>query len=191
MKVCFIASVKHKDKHSSDYKEIVTILKTFEDKVFCDHVINYSQADLDNFGLDEKRLYNKKIIDQIKKSDIVVAETTSESLSVGYLISVSLDLMKPTILLYKGDGESNILSTVEETDKLLIGNYKETSEIKVVLRKLIIMAKSKSDVRFNFFVSPKILAYLDWVSQQKMIPRSVFLRNLIKREMKKDREFKG
>jgi hypothetical protein len=46
-------------------------------------------------------------------------------------------------------------------------------------------------VRFNFFVSPKILTYLDWVGQKRMIPKSVFLRNLIEREMKKDRDFKG
>jgi hypothetical protein len=52
-------------------------------------------------------------------------------------------------------------------------------------------AKCLIDMRFNFFVSPKILNYLDWVGHKRMIPKSVFLRNLIEREMKKDREFKG
>jgi len=32
---------------------------------------------------------------------------------------------------------------------------------------------------------------LDWVAQKRMQPRSVFLRNLIDREMKKDKEFKA
>ncbi|PIU73395.1 hypothetical protein COS78_02610, partial [Candidatus Shapirobacteria bacterium CG06_land_8_20_14_3_00_40_12] len=58
------------------------------------------------------------------------------------------------------------------------------------LRKVLDEASKKSDVRFNFFVNPKILAYLDWVAQKRMVPRSVFLRNLIEREMKKDKEFK-
>ena len=52
-------------------------------------------------------------------------------------------------------------------------------------------AKGLIDMRFNFFVSPKILNYLDWVGQKRMIPKSVFLRNLIEREMKKEKEFKG
>jgi len=51
-------------------------------------------------------------------------------------------------------------------------------------------AKRRMDVRFNFFVSPKILAYLDWVAQKRMVPRSVFLRNLIEKEMKKDKGFR-
>ena len=50
--------------------------------------------------------------------------------------------------------------------------------------------KRDIDVRFNFFVSAKILSYLDWVAQERMTPRSVFLRDLIEKEMKKDKKFK-
>jgi hypothetical protein len=51
--------------------------------------------------------------------------------------------------------------------------------------------KKGIDIRFNFFISPKILEYLDWIAQKKMTPRSVFLRDLIEKEMKKDKEFKA
>ena len=46
-----------------------------------------------------------------------------------------------------------------------------------------------SDMRFNF-CQPKILNALTWVSE-KRIPKAVFLRHLIEREIKKEREFKG
>lgn len=58
-----------------------------------------------------------------------------------------------------------------------------------ILAKAVEDAMKHADVRFNFFVSPKILAYLDWVAQKRMIPRSVYLRNLIEKEMKKNKDF--
>jgi len=190
MKICFVASIKNKESSVKSYEDIVSTLKKVGDKVFYEHVMNYSQKDLDALGEDKKVDFHKKIIDLIKKSDIVVAEISSQSLSVGYLISMSLDLSKPTILLYKGENKPNILSTLEQTDKLFVANYGE-SDVSNVLTKLLEKAREKSDVRFNFFVSPKILSYLDWVAGKRMIPRSVFLRNLIEREMKKEKEFKG
>ena len=67
----------------------------------------------------------------------------------------------------------------------------DKQNIENLLDKATEEAKKEIDVRFNFFVSPKILTYLDWVAQKRMIPRSVFLRNLIEREIKKEKEFKN
>ena len=71
----------------------------------------------------------------------------------------------------------------------MIVEYTEEN-IEETIREALNKIKDYSDVRFNFFVSPKILNYLDWIAQKRMIPRSVFLRNLIEREIKKDKEFK-
>lgn len=191
MKICFVASIKNKENYTKDYQEIVRILKAGGDKVFYEHVMNNSQDDLDLLDEDKKIQFHKKVIDLIKKCDLVVAETSSQSLSVGYLISMTLELSKPVILLYKGNSKPNILSALEQSDKLIVSKYDSTEMLEGVLKKLLSLAKGKSDVRFNFFVSPKILAYLDWVAQKRMVPRSVFLRDLIEKEMKKDKEFKG
>ena len=191
MKICFVGSIKNKENGLDDYQTIVDALKRGGDKVFYEHVMNYSQSDLDTLGEDKKVSFHKKVIDLIKKSDMVVAEITSQSLSVGYLISMALDLSKPTVLLYKGNSKPNIISALEESDKLFVTNYKDTEQLIEVVADMVTKAKGKSDVRFNFFVSPKILAYLDFVAQKRMIPRSVFLRDLIEKEMKKDKDFKG
>jgi hypothetical protein len=45
------------------------------------------------------------------------------------------------------------------------------------------------DVRFNFFISPQIGNYLDWVSKNKRIPRAVYLRRLIEEDMKNNKEY--
>lgn len=190
MRVCFVASIKNKEVNLKYYQEIIRVLKETGDKVFCEHVMGNSQANLDSLSEDKKVQFHKNVMDQVKKADLVVAEITSQSLSVGFLISMSLDLSKPTILLYRGSSKPNIISTLEQSDKLLVGSYSELGDIEKVLSDYLDKARGKSDVRFNFFVSPKILNYLDWIAQKRMIPRSVFLRNLIEREMKKDKEFK-
>jgi len=50
-------------------------------------------------------------------------------------------------------------------------------------------ALNQVDVRFNFFISPQIGRYLDWVSQKKRIPRAVYLRKLIEEEMNSNTEY--
>ena len=51
-------------------------------------------------------------------------------------------------------------------------------------------AREKVDVRFNFYISPEIGRYLDWISQRKKLPRSVFLRGLVERHMHADKEYR-
>jgi len=51
-------------------------------------------------------------------------------------------------------------------------------------------AREKVDVRFNFYISPEIGRYLDWISQRKKLPRSVFLRGLVERHMHVDKEYR-
>lgn len=191
MKACFIASIKGKTGRETEYKEIVSVLQNCGIKVYSDHVLGNTQEDIDRMNQEERVKFHKKIMDQIKKTDLVVAEITSQSISVGFLISMAIELKKPTVLLYKGSNEPNLLSTLEKSEELIVGRYSGVGDIKSVLSKLIDDAKDKSDVRFNFFVSPQILSYLDWVAKEKRIPRSVFLRDLIEKQMKRDKAFKG
>jgi len=192
MKICFVASIKGKESHENDYRKIVGFLKTTGDTIMSDHVMEFTQSKLDSLTEKEKIVFNKSVFNLIKKSDIVVAEISYPSMSVGYLISLSLNLSKPTIVLYSGnDNGSNLLSTIEETDKLFIGKYSsEGKNLEDTLFSLLTRAKGSSDVRFNFFVAPKHLAYLDWVAKTKKLPRAVFLRDLIEKEMKKDKAFR-
>lgn len=130
----------------------------------------------------------KMSVDCVKDADIVVMEVSGHSVSIGYLIGKALENSKPVIALYKKGHTPVFLKGIVD-QKLIFVEYDENNYLSVIdtaLKK----AKSVIDVRFNFFVSPKILTYLDWIAQKRMVPRSVFLRNLIEKELKKDKEFK-
>jgi hypothetical protein len=109
-------------------------------------------------------------------------------MSAGYLIAQALEMNKPVIALYKADVKPIFIGGIVDQKLFLVEYNNENVEevIKTTLKKVAALV----DVRFNFFVSPKILTYLDWVTQKRMIPKSVFLRNLIEREMKKEKDFK-
>ena len=130
----------------------------------------------------------KKALETLKKADVIMMEVSGHSLSMGFIVSKALDLCKPVVAFYKKGSKPFFLSGINDPKFKLI-EY-TCQNINEILDLVVEEVKKGIDVRFNFFVSPKILNYLDWIAQKRMIPRSVFLRNLIEREMKKDKEFK-
>jgi len=189
MRIYFTASLRGKKEFGSNYEEIVKSLVTLGHKVYSEHILK------SEFGLvikqdkvEAQKSYHQ-LIAEIKKAELFVAEVSTQSMSVGHEITEAMVLNKPVVLLYTGNTRPNLLFG-SAYGKLQLIQYEKLSEFKEILDKAIEVAKQQSDVRFNFFVSPKILNYLDWIAQKRMIPRSVFLRNLIEREMKKDKEFK-
>lgn len=157
-------------------------------KVSSDQVLNSDFIEVVKQTKIEAQKEYYKLISEIKKADVVVAEVSAQSLSVGHELTEAMTLNKPLIVLYTEDHRPGLLFG-SMYDKMQIVQY-NLDNLKDILMKSLDEAMKHADVRFNFFVSPKILNYLDWVAQKRMIPRSVFLRNLIEHEMKKEKDFK-
>lgn len=191
MKIYFIASSRLVGANPKLYSKIYNFLNA-DQKMVSDMVMKWVKRgvkDLSGAPLKVKKGNYLESIDSVKKADIVVMEVSGHSMSMGYLISKALEMNKPVIALHKKEYIPNFIKGIGD-QKLVISEYCET-DVEEVVEKALKKAASLIDVRFNFFVNSKILNYLDWVSQKKMLPRSVFLRNLIEREMKKEKEFKG
>ena len=191
MQIYFIASSrlvgKDKEIYEQMYKTISLEHKMVSDKVW--KWIKGGTVDLRGAPLKTKRENYEQTLKCINKADIVIMEISGHSMSMGYIISKALEINKPVIALYTADADPIFIKGISNP-KLILMEYNKENIEKVIWESLK-KAKSLIDMRFNFFVSPKILTYLDWVGQKRMIPKSVFLRNLIEREMRKDREFKG
>lgn len=129
----------------------------------------------------------KKTIKDLKKADVVVAEVSMHSMSMGYLINKALELSKPVIALYTTGHEPFFLTGLDDT-KLQIVEY-NLDDVETKVEEAVNYASSQQDTRFNFFVAPKHINFMDWIAQNKKIPRSVFLRRLIEREMANDEQY--
>jgi len=126
-------------------------------------------------------------VSRVRKSDVVVVEVSGHSMSLGYLVGKALEMNKPVIALYQ-EGNKLLFLKWMKNDKLVFCPYNKKN-ISNVLNMALKKVEKMIDVRFNFFVSPSIVNYLDWIASKKMLPRSVFLRNLIEKEIKKDKEY--
>jgi hypothetical protein len=190
MQVYFVASSrlvdKNKEMYGRMYKTIAAEYKMVSDKVW--RWIKKGVLDLQKADLETKIENYKETLKDMGKADIIVMEISGHSMSMGYILSKTLELNKPVVALYTSDSQPIFIVGINNP-KLILKQYKPESMEKILCDSLK-EAKGLIDMRFNFFVSPKILNYLDWIGRKKMIPKSVFLRNLIEREMKKDREFK-
>lgn len=127
-----------------------------------------------------------KITSKIKRADAFFAKLSHPSAEIGYLISIALQLGKPVILFVPdntGNGFFKVLE--EENDKLQVITYRENEPINKEVAMAIEYVHSSQDTRFNFFVSPDISTYLNWISKNRRIPRSVYLRELIDNDMKR------
>ena len=187
MKAYFTASLRNKDVYLAYYTRIVKIMEESGYKVMSgDVLVPGAEERVRSQTQAERKEAFKKLNIKLKSADLVVAEISTPSISVGYEITHALEMNKPVIVLHTPGNGAVMLEGMQD-EKLQVVEYsKDNLDDKI--KKALIEAQNTIDVRFNFFVSPKILNYLDWVAKEKRIPRSVFLRDLIEKEMKKDKK---
>lgn len=191
MQVYFVASSRMVGKDTELYSRIYKTISS-EHKMVSDKVLKWIKGgikDLSKESIETKKENYLHVIKSIKKADIVVMEISGHSVSMGFILSKAMEENKPVIAMYTADMDPVFVKGIINS-KLILAEYKKEN-LEQVISESINKAKCLVDMRFNFFVSPRILNYLDCVAQKRMIPKSVFLRHLIEREMKKDREFKG
>ncbi len=185
MKIYFTASMSGKEEYGDNYEKIVESLERLGYEVIADHVLKKSSSDIINETTEERENHFKKVKRWISYADVVVAEASHPSTNVGYEISMALDREKPVLALYVRNKVPVLLIGVP-SEKLALVSY-DVSELDRLLKGSVEALKDQMDVRFNFFISPKIGAYLDWTAKTKKIPRAVYLRRLIEEDMKKSK----
>jgi len=187
MKIYFTAAITQKDQLGEDYLRIIKILQKEGHSVQHEHITSTSMTTLIEESDEERLNYYRQALKWINQADIVVVEGSFPStLNIGHEITISLNKGKPVIVFYKKGRDSFFLHGLD-SEKLLLAEYTEDN-LEEVVRSNIDYDKDQSDTRFNFFISPSLSHYLDWVSTNKKIPRSVYLRQLIEEDREKNRE---
>lgn len=188
MNIYFTAAISQKDKYSKYYSEIVDTLIKCGHKVIHEHISDIDMSDLEKSSNSKQEDYYKKVTAWIGKADVVVAEVSFPStLNIGHEITTALDKHKPVIALYL-EGKESIFFSGIKSDNLLYCEYTDKT-LPTVLKTAINQISNIADTRFNFYISPEIGRYLDWVSQNRKLPRAVFLRSLLEKAMKVEKDF--
>ncbi len=189
MKIFFTASYKGKEKFDKYYQLINKTLDELGypniDNKLATMVPEVYYESLRKEGkVGYEKLFNDSV-SKLKTADINIFECSYESFAIGYMIEKSLELNKPTIVLHLENYPLYFLEGIED-DKLGLYKYDESSNLKSIISNAIATALDLREKRFNFFVSPEILTYLDDASKEDGITKSSFIRNLINEHQKKN-----
>jgi len=188
MKIYFTCSARANNELKHNYRQIYSLIESFGN-THLDDYLRDNDASKIYFGTHEENLkLYKHAIECIKNADVVVLEVSTHSLSMGYLLQQGLSMGKPVIALYVVGNKPVFVSGIDN-ERLQLVEYTPASlseELTIALQN----AQENTDVRFNFFISPAIGRYLDWISKVKKIPRSVYLRALIEKEISQNQEYK-
>jgi hypothetical protein len=194
MKVYFSASVSARAYNDENDRKIVECLKDLVGKdIYSEHIFNnVINSKYEKRGLSPDQILEKsyvEIMHHIKNCDLMVAEISYPSVAVGHEISYALNLSKQIILLHIPGKSSRLMEGIRSPN-LYIVEY--TSEkLREVLEKVIEKIKKNMDVRFNFFLPKELLAQLDWVALNQRINKSEYVRQLIEKDMKKNKRYVG
>lgn len=190
MLIYFNASVSSKAEYNAHYKKIVELLEKQGHKVIADHILDYPVTKRSEETSKSRKAYYSQMIKRIKKSDLMVAEISFPStVHVGHELTLAMDFNKPVLALYQKTKRPILFWGLEE-DRFLVEEYTD-AEIEDVIKRGVDYLSEHMDTRFNFFISPRIENYLDWIAKNKRTPRAVYLRNLIKKDMEKNKDYSG
>jgi len=189
MKIFLISTPRGEGKVRKNYKLIYDEVQNLG----YEHINNFiASSSIDIYyqemhkGRSEHIKFFNDMVKSIQAADICVFEASTPSFGVGFLIQRSIDYSKPTIVLYYKNDTPFFLSGIED-DKLIIKSYDEEN-YKNVIKSALESAREKRDKRFNFFLSPKLLQYIDDVSRERGITKSKLLRDMIVKHMRSSSE---
>lgn len=187
MKVFFTTTPRLKEEAPGTIENIYKSIEDLGHTLTSDYLKKVGPDEF--YKLDNKKVpvYYEEILDSLRKAEVVVFEASLHSIGVGLLIREALALAKGVVVLYMKGRTPFFLEGVKD-ERLVMYEYTKDTIPDVISSSFDYIA-GKSDVRFNFFISPEIGTYLDWVSKNKRIPRAVYLRRLIENDMRENKDY--
>lgn len=189
MKIYFGASLLYREERKTVYETVINTLKKAGHNLIGFDILSDTPQEViasDNTRVDSYR----KFLRWLSSCDQAVIEASFPStLHIGHEISIALEKGKPVIVLYQKGKQPFFLAGIQ-SDKFTLIEYTTVDDIPPKLLSAIEKNEEIADTRFNFYISPEIGKYLDWVAKTKKLPRAVFLRDLLERQMRADKTFK-
>ncbi|KKS97500.1 MAG: nucleoside 2-deoxyribosyltransferase [Candidatus Gottesmanbacteria bacterium GW2011_GWA2_43_14] len=185
MKAYFTASIAGKNQYLQKYLGIIGEIKQRGFEVIADHIIKTEESEVNLSKREDRLFFHKKLEKWISQSSFMIAEVSFPSISVGYEISLALHLGKPVLVLYS-EGHPPSLLAYHKDEKLMTERY-NSDNLPGIIEDFVNFVKGPADMRFTFYITREIAAYLDKITRNKKLPKAVYLRKLVEEDMKKNK----
>jgi hypothetical protein len=190
MNIFFIASLRDKATHLSAYTTIVDTVKQAGIEVKADHVMDQTIEDMNTWSFEKNVSFQKDTMMRLKMADAVFVEASTPSLNVGYLTALAVQSGKPVVIFTTDESVPHLFKALEKmSDRFKWIVYKNDKDLADKVVEMVEYVTSNQDTRFNFFISPDQVSYLDWIARNRKISRSVYLRQLIDDDMLQNQDY--
>jgi len=192
MKVYLSCSAGEIREHIDDYNEIRKVVFASGHAIEADWIERvFNRKGVKKLSDFEEENLKDEGIEAVGRSDLVIADVSVPSSSVGYQIGVALSKKIPVLCLYSEESGVKRPPQVIEAIRsplLVIDSYK-TGDIKSKIKAFLKNIPSKSLIKFNFIISEEIADYLYWGSSTKGISKSDFLRDVVEKVIDADKNY--
>ncbi len=181
MNIYFTASTKNMAVDKTRYQKVIDIIESLGHKN-SNYVHNYENTSLNKEV--EKQLKKKNVYDyqlsMIDKSDLLLADINTQSVTIGYQINYAISKKIPVLVIHKKD-DNHVLPVVLTSNHkglLSIIHYESLDDLESKLSLQIKNLRSGS-LKFNFYIDLSQYNFLERESKEKNIPKSELLRKII------------
>jgi len=134
----------------------------------------------------------KTTVKRIREADVVIADTTISSSSVGYEIAMAQSERKPILVLHDSNNIEYLADVVggNTSKSLKILKFTDNDIPQKELEAFLKDARDLVDTKFILIISPEIDRYLTWSSETKRLHKAQIVRNAVEDVIDKDKEYK-
>lgn len=183
MKISFAASIRGQKQYNKNYKTVIDYLTNDGHLVY--HTQLLSEEKLSSLTVSQRTKIFQNFYKCINKSDLFIAECSFPSINVAYEISYAIQQGKSVIILHLKNKDGSVLELrdpIFSSENISIYEYVEKSLVNV-LESALEYIQPQLDKRFTIILSPQLMTRLNKFSKEKKIPKAVYIRQLIEKDL--------
>lgn len=183
MTIYFSASLSGRKKYEQNYRLIASELQALGHKVIYEYLFERTRVEVDSQTEQEKLKRQRNLLEWKRDADLIVAEVSNPSFGQGQEIEDAIRLRKPVLALHVIETQPHILTAGVE-DLVFVVPYTPDT-LKTILSENM-EALSRGEMRrFTMLLPADLTEHLDRLRVTKNIPRSEYIRKLIRTDMKR------
>lgn len=184
MKIFYTASYYGKEKYQKYYDMVLKVIEATKAELIATEKGNYKQILSDK---EIKQLKKPLLIhyEAIKKgilwADAVIIEISNEDFQLGHEATLTIQNKKPVLCLSIHEDFSKKIN-----NRFFFGaRYNEYNVEEIVENFINFVKKEQLSERFNLFITPSQLSYVEKKAKEEKVNKSEYIRKLIDEDRKK------
>lgn len=132
MNIFFSGSIRGGRDHLPESKAIVALLKKFG-TVYAGSTIDDMLSKSGETDITDRSIHEREI-KVLSASEVMVAEVTTPSHGVGYLIAVASQMKKPILALHHGAHATKLSAMIQGNPQVLVREYTSEEDAREILK---------------------------------------------------------